>query len=238
MTNNWPMKSCFVGREKEIRKLTKALGKGRNAIVTGTYGIGRTRMIRRIAETMRRKRRFVFVDFSKTAGEVCGQLLAIFRPKASSGRVVRNARYRIGRNLLAGMRLPEGPKPVIVLDNIGRLTRQKLSFLRDLNMENRYLFVAVVESFLPEQSLFLLRACLFPSETIPIRHLTCKDAQSFFQSVAVTYGLSLTKADLAVLAQVPGGYPLGMRETAERLVKRDAEKTDWVPPELQDDPWK
>jgi len=55
------MKMCFVGREKEVRKLTKALEGGRHVIVTGPYGIGRTRMIRQIAETGRRERRFVFV---------------------------------------------------------------------------------------------------------------------------------------------------------------------------------
>ena len=68
------MKMCFVGREKEVRKLTKALEGGRHVIVTGPYGIGRTRMIRQIAETGRRERRFVFVDFSKTPGEVCEKL--------------------------------------------------------------------------------------------------------------------------------------------------------------------
>lgn len=232
------MGTCFVGREKEIRKLTKAIEGERHVIVTGSYGIGRTRMVRQVAESGNLKRRFVFVDFSKTPVEVCDKLLTAFRPKASSRRAVRNARYRIGRNLLAGMRLPEGPKPVIVLDNIGRLTRQKLSFLRDLNLENRYLFIAVVESFLPEHSLFLLRACLFPSETILLRHLTLRNAQGFFQCVAGRHGLSLTNDDLTVLARTSAGYPLGMRETAERLVKKNMGKADRLQPKSETNPWK
>lgn len=217
---------CFVGREKEIRKLTKVLEGGRHVIVTGHYGIGRTRIIRQIAEAGRRERRFVFVDFSKTPGEVCGKLLAAFRPKAPSGRSVRSARYRIGRNLLAGMSLPGGSKPAIVLDNIGRLTRQQLSFLRELNMENRYLFIAIVESFLSEQSLFRLRACLFPCETITLRHLTLQDSRVYFQCIARKHGLSLTNRDLTALAEASGGYPLGMRETAQRLVTRNEGKAD------------
>jgi len=225
------MKMCFVGREKEVRKLTKALEGGRHVIVTGPYGIGRTRMIRQIAETGRRERRFVFVDFSKTPGEVCEKLLAAFRPKAPSGRAIRSARYRIGRNLLAGMRLPDARKPVVVLDNIGRLTRQQLSFLRELNLENRYLFIAIVESFLIERSFFLLRACLFPSETIILHHLAIRDSYGYFQCIASEHHLSLTNHDLTILAEASGGYPLGMRETAQRLLKRNEGEADRVSPE-------
>jgi replication-associated recombination protein RarA len=224
------MKMCFVGREKEIRKLTKALEGGHHVIVTGPYGIGRTRLVRQVAKTGRRGRRFVFVDFSKTPGEVCEKLLAFFLPKTPSGRVVRSTRYRIGRNLLAGMRLPDERKPVVVLDNIGRLTRQQLSFLRDLNLENRYLFIAIVESFLPERPFFLLRACLFPSETIILHHLAIRDSYGYFQYVASKHHLSLTN-HVTFLAEAGGGYPLGMRETAQRLLKRHAGEADRVSPE-------
>jgi hypothetical protein len=222
---------CFAGREKETRKLLKALEAGRHVIVTGPYGIGRTRMVRQIAEAGRQERRFVFVDFSKTPGKVCEKLLAAFRPKAPSSRAVRSARYKIGRNLLAGMKLSGGRKPVVVLDNIGRLTRQRLSFLRDLNLENRFLFIAIAESFLSGHSLFLLRACLFPSETITLRHLSLRDARAYFQCFADKYGLSLTNKDLTALAETSGGYPLGMRETAQRLVKRNEGKADRFSPD-------
>jgi len=200
---------CFVGRQKEMRKLARALEQGRHVIVSGAYGSGRTRLVRHVAADSSAGRRFVFTDFSKTPGEVCGSLLAAFRPKAPSGRPVRSARYRTGRNLLAGMQLPKGPQPVIVLDNLGRLTRQKLSFLRDLNMEHRYLFIAIVESFLTERSLFLLRACLFPSETIALGHLPIRDACNYFQRLAARHGLDVADEDLLALAKASSGYPLG-----------------------------
>jgi len=222
---------CFVGRRKELQKLALALERGRHVIVSGPYGSGRTRLVRRAAADSSAGRRFVFTDFSKTPGAVCGSLLAAFRPKAPSGRPVRSARYRIGRNLLAGMQLPEGPKPVIVLDNLGRLTRQRLSFLRDLNMENRYLFIAIVESFMTERSLFLLRACLFPSETIALGHLPIRDACDYFQRFTARYGLDVANGDLLALAKVLGGYPLGMREAAERLLRRSKGKTESSPAE-------
>jgi len=220
---------CFVGRRKELQKLARALERGRHVIVSGPYGSGRTRLVRQAAADSAAGRRFVFADFSKTPGEVCGSLLAAFLPKAPSGRPVRSARYRTGRNLLAGMRLPEGPKPVIVLDNLGRLTRQKLSFLRDLNMERRYLFIAIVESFLTERSQFLLRACLFPSETISLGHLPMRDACDYFQRLADRHGLGVANGDLLVLAKATGGYPLGMRETAERLLRRRKGKPEASP---------
>jgi hypothetical protein len=220
-----------------MQKLARALERGRHVIVSGAYGSGRTRMVRQVAADGSGGRRFVFTDFSKTAGEVCEILLAAFRPKTASGRSVRSARYRIGRNLLAGMQLPEGPKPVIVLDNLGRLTRQKLSFLRDLNMENHYLFIAIVESFLKERSLFLLRACLFPSETIILGHLPIRDACDYFQRLADRHGLGVARDDLLALAKATGGYPLGMRETAERLLRRSKWKPGSSPVERGESAW-
>ena len=228
---------CFVGREKEVRKLTKALEGGRHVIVTGAYGIGRTRMVRQVVENGTQVRRIVFADFSKTPGDVCEKLLAFFLPRTPTGRVVRSAHYKIGRNLLAGMKLTDERKPVVVLDNIGRLTRQKLSFLRELNLENRYLFIAIVESFLPERSFFLLRACLFPSETITLRHLTVQDSRGYFQCVARKHGLSLMNHDLTFLAETSGGYPLGMSETAQRLLKRNRAEADRVSPEGGANSW-
>ena len=220
-----------------MQKLARALERGRHVIVSGAYGSGRTQMVRQVAADGSGGRRFVFTDFSKTPGEVCGSLLAAFRPKAPSGRPVRSAHYRVGRNLLAGMRLPEGPKPVIVLDNLGRLTRQKLSFLRDLNMEKHYLFIAIVESFLMQRSLFLLRACLLPSETIVLGHLPIRDVCDYFQHLADRHELGVARDDLLALAKATGGYPLGMRETAERLLRRSKEKPGSSPEERGEPAW-
>jgi len=215
-----------------MQKLACALEQGRHVIVSGAYGSGRTRMVHQAAADLSGERRFVFTDFSKTPGEVCGSLLADFRPKAPSGRPVRSAHYRTGRNLLAGMQLPEGPQPVIVLDNLGRLSRQKLSFLRDLNMEHRYLFIAIVESFLTERSLFLLRACLFPCATIALGHLPLRDACNYFQRLAARHGLGVARDDLLALAKMTGGYPLGMKETAERLLRRSKGPSGSSPEEV------
>jgi hypothetical protein len=188
-------------------------------------------MVRQAATGGLAGRRFVFTDFSKTPGEVCESLLAAFRPKTSSGRPVRSARYRTGRNLLAGLRFPDEQRPVIVLDNAGRMTRQQLTFLRELNLEKGYLFIAIVESFLSERSLFLLRACLFPSETIVLGHLPIRSALEYFQRFADKHGLGFTSDDLLFLAKSSGGYPLGMRETAERLRKKSGGKPDPSPTE-------
>lgn len=39
----------FVGREKETKKIIKALQQGNNIILTGKFGMGRTRLMRHVA---------------------------------------------------------------------------------------------------------------------------------------------------------------------------------------------
>ncbi|MCD6485804.1 MAG: ATP-binding protein [Syntrophobacterales bacterium] len=40
----------FVGREKETRQIVRALEKGGNVIITGKFGMGRTKLVRYVAD--------------------------------------------------------------------------------------------------------------------------------------------------------------------------------------------
>jgi hypothetical protein len=47
----------------------------------------------------------------------------------------------------------------------------------------------------------------------------------------------LTNHDLTFLAEASGGYPLGMSETAQRLLKRNRAEADRVSPEGGANSW-
>lgn len=229
---------CFVGRRREMGRLIRCLKQGRNVIVSGIYGSGRTRMVRQVAAAAPEGFLFIFTDFSRTPGAVCRQLLdALGQRSSSSRRHVSPLRYRTGRNLLAGLEPAGRGRPVIVLDNIGRLTRQQLTFLRELNLGGRYLFVAIVESFLPAPSLFLIRACLYPSEMISVGRLPLREACEFFRRFSAEHGLNAADDDLLVLAKASRGYPLGMREAAERLLARGRRNGRSNVPQEEGSPW-
>jgi ABC-type transport system involved in cytochrome c biogenesis ATPase subunit len=51
----------FVGRTCELRRLARLLDKGRNVVLTGVYGSGRTTLLRQLAGK-ERSRQFVFWD--------------------------------------------------------------------------------------------------------------------------------------------------------------------------------
>lgn len=69
------------------------------------------------------------------------------------------APYRSVRTRLARDRRVSGI-PVVVLDDIGRLTHAKWELLRFLTGTPRLRIVAIVESFLPDRDVTRLRAVL------------------------------------------------------------------------------
>lgn len=215
------MTMCFVGREIEIRKLSVALEKGLNVIVMGHYGIGRTSLVKAVSRKDLNYRRFVFVDFSKTAGETCKKLVAELQPALGARKDLRTLRYKSCRYLLVNIDFPNQQKPVIVLDNIAKLTKQQLLFLRHLILEKRFHFVAIVESFLTKHALFLLRAALYPSEMITLGHLNQQNTCAYFHCLSLKHHMQWTEDQIAFMSKTAGGYPLGMREFAQRKLNAD-----------------
>jgi len=71
----------FYGREKEISKIKRALEKRENIVITGKYGIGRTSLIKYLADITSKKWQFIFTDFSKTPSSVCNEILWNISPK-------------------------------------------------------------------------------------------------------------------------------------------------------------
>jgi hypothetical protein len=211
----------FVGREKEIRQIEEALEEGNNVIVLGKYGMGRTRLIKHIADTMKDRWRFVFVDFSRTPGSVCNYLLAELFPMQKFDR--EYTRYRPSRFRIATLALDDNRKHVVVLDNIGKLSAQKLDLIRYITWEKRFQFVSIVESFLPSNHLFRLRAWMNPSILITLHHLSTSSVVRFFQQLSKEHHLGWTEGQIKNLAEVTGGYSLRMQEIANRELERNGQ---------------
>jgi len=206
----------FVGRENETKKIIRTLEKGNNVILMGKYGMGRTTLIKHIANITQDGWRFVFTDFSQTPGNVCQELLKALIPKKRYGKDRKQRRYKSGRFLIANIDGKDKRKHGIVLDNIAKLTRPKLAFIRYLAWEKRFQFIAIAEMFLPEDDLFLLRAELMPADVITLPHLPEKDAREFFRTVSNKRGFEWSEEYIQMLAETTKGYPLGMKETVER----------------------
>jgi hypothetical protein len=184
----------FVGREKETRQMIKALKRGDNVILMGKYGIGRTSLTRHVAEIGRHQWNFISLDFSQTPAKVCNHLADHLLPKKDGEAMAyRQHRFRIANLVFDGQR-----QSVLVLDDIGKLSPQKVELIRYLAMAKRFRFVAVVENFLKAD----------------------KPTREFFRHYSLKHYFGWTEGEISSLAEMSGGYPLGMKEVVARRLAR------------------
>ncbi|HOG08194.1 MAG: ATP-binding protein [Syntrophales bacterium] len=206
----------FVGREKDTARIIRALERGQNVVLTGIHGIGKTILIKHIAALTEKNWRFVFVDFSLAPTQVCRRLLKEFISAGRSTGEIEARTYKSLRYLTANIALKDSRQHIIVLDNLARLTAAKASLLRYLILEKRYLFVAIAETFLPARDLFRLRAELLPAIDVVVKRLPIEETIAFFNDARRRYKLPWTDADVRMLSEASGCYPLGMKDTVSR----------------------
>jgi len=201
----------FVGRKCEKKKIIEALKTGKNIILGGKYGIGRTTLIQEIARILVEERTFVFVDFSRTPGKMSEILFRELglasrqNPRKKTG--YKPMRYRIGSATWPGKH-----KPVIVLDNLAKLTVPKAIFLDYLESEQHFQFIAIVENFIERKDVQKLKALLIPSISLTLRRLNKKDIEHALQRYADSHHLDWTRSHIQTLTTLSNGYPLGLAE--------------------------
>lgn len=210
----------FAGRLKEIAQASHELVLGNNLIIAGKYGIGRTALLRRLAEQEKTRRRYAFADFSRSRADVCRELLAQLFPKLCAERFGEYQPYKWARYRVAKHPLKDKRQHVLVLDNIAKLTAQKLDLIHYIEFEKRFRFVAIVEDFLHPDQLFLLRAALIPVSTLRIEYLDTHSVREYFCHYAEKSGLDWTDEEIDTLVEAAGGYPLRMEEIAARAIQR------------------
>jgi hypothetical protein len=110
---------------------------------------------------------------------------------------------------------------VIILDNIGKITKQKLDFIRDIQFDGQLQFIAITESFLPAGDLFLLRSALYPSRLLNLGNLSKTETLSYFRIVSQRKNFGWGDSVIQMLAASTEGYPLLMRERLEREMQRN-----------------
>ena len=209
----------FVGREKEIRQIKEALEGGKNVIVSGKYGMGRTSLIKQVAEMMQEEWRFLFLDFSETPGNLCQHLIVKLWPEMECRGRNGFSKYRSARFRIVSLDFNDSRKHVLVLDNIAKLSAQKVDFIRYLAWAKRFQFVAIVESFVSDDDLLRLRVRLYPAEIIMLQHLSKRNVYEFYQGLSEQHRFHWAEAHIKNLAEITGGYPLRMKEVALRQLR-------------------
>ena len=201
----------FIGRESEKKKIVESLNDGKNIILGGKFGIGRSSLIKEIAKILAKERKFIFVDFSQTPGKMSDKLMK----ELGLSIILKNKdkmRYKSMRYRIANAKSAKKQNPVIVFDNIAKITTQKTIFLRHLILEQNYQFIAIVENFLPQDNLFELKAQFIPAVTLILRHLKKDDIENILHVYAEQYHFNWTDNHIHNLSALSDGYPLGLVE--------------------------
>lgn len=205
-----------VGREREAARLAAALADGRNVVLSGKYGSGRTALVRHVAETSFGRLRFAFCDLAAPPREAWAALAAALVPERRRASASRRGGFRTLRARVLGAPLSDGPPPVVVLDDVGRLTPARLDLVRRLSVTDRFRFVAIVERHLPEAERARLLTCLAPVERLRLGPLPLPAVRDFLARASAERGLGWGPERIAAVATGTGGHPLSMRLALER----------------------
>ena len=206
----------FVGRKREIAAVKKSLKQKRNVVMAGRYGVGRTSLVKQIARLHSSTWQFLFADFSKTVARSCNEMINQLASAGPRTQEHSYTRLMYAKDILMERKEAADLPRVIVLDNIGKISRPKLAFLRDVRLESDLLFIAITESFLPEVDLFRLRATLYPSDLLTLHNLKRKEIIAFFRNFSQRKRLGWSESLIQRLAASTGGYALLMQNIAQR----------------------
>lgn len=209
----------FVGRKSEKRKIIESLEEGKNIILGGKYGIGRTSLAKEISRFMFDKRKFVFVDFSQTPGKMSEKLMKELGLSVKLKKKSTNMNYKSMRYRIANVKISNKQNPVIVFDNIAKITSAKIIFLRHLLLEQHFQFLAIIKNFLPKKDLSELKVQLVPEETLILRYLKVNDVENLLRNFANQLHFNWTNHYIHNLAILSDGYPLGLAEMLKEKLK-------------------
>lgn len=189
----------FVGRTHELRRLARLLDEGRNVVLTGVYGSGRTTLLRQFAGK-ERSRQFVFWDSRNSQ-----RALRITVEKLYAVRTVHNR---------PGDRTP----PVVVIDDVVQVTTQRLRSLRELLRAHRCQIIVIVEGSVPRGDVTRLRVALDAARLVGLGPLSRSATERYFSLVAREHNLGWNLDEIRSTARSTHGHPLIMRATLEAAV--------------------
>jgi hypothetical protein len=193
------MLTPFVGRTRELRHLAQLFDEGRNVVLTGVYGSGRTALLRQLAGK-ERGRQFVFWDSRSSQ-------------RALWTTVERFCTVRAGWNEPGDLR-----RPMVVVDDVVQITTQRLRSLRELVGAHRCQIIVIVERSVPISDVTRLRVALDAACLVCLGPLTRSATERYFSLGARAHTLGWNLDEIRSTARSTHGHPLIMRDTLEAAV--------------------
>lgn len=218
LTGSRPPRFPFVGRERETAYIRSEVEAGRNVILTGPFGIGRTSIVENAARLMAETWLLATADCERPPVEVWRQLFGELFPKKRARPGTERKPMRWLRAAVMHRR-PEDPRRhALLLDNLSRITTMRLDMVRRLSA--RFPVIAIVEAFAPEEGLAALRRALGARKILRIGSLGPAATKRFLVECSRLHDLGWGAGEIRGLARAVAGFPLGMRDLVAAEIHR------------------
>jgi energy-coupling factor transporter ATP-binding protein EcfA2 len=206
----------FVGRERETARILAAVSAGRHVVITGKFGMGKTALARHVAGLAAPDRPFLFASSSLSPARIC-EALVLQLPTLRRGRAGRKAPVASYLSLRARLVAApsNGPAPVVVLDDVSRVTAPKAGLIHQLDLAG-ILLIVLLDTGLPERDRTRLLVRLEPAEKVHLGPLDLTASAELFERLSTHYRLGWSTRQIEGLARASGGYPLRIHEIATR----------------------
>ncbi len=206
----------FGGRERELATLNVALAEDRRVLIYGSFGMGRSSLVRRFAEL--HKARYLFARTSMKDGShrACRKLFDAFVSSLPVSRRPRVSPIRFGqcRAELLGLCTRHQGQILVLLDDLCRASSPVRILIQDLIRVETLRLVVIPDPSLPERDRSRLEAWLYPLCRLELRRLGRTESETFFRLVAEQACQTFSDAELRAMRDRSGGYPLLMMQEA------------------------
>jgi len=203
----------FVGRQRELRSALKVLRLNRSLIVEGPFGIGKTTFAKKVATNFESIALYCsFEDNALAIVEYLNrQIIKYYRPGGA----------RLGTQIQKFLKATEGKRALIIIDDVWKVTIQKVRFFKRLNENQNCQFILVSE-VRDKSALLLVKSIAWNNETIRLGKLSKEESHALFE-VSLNHFKDQKIISVKKLVESCGGYPLGIIETV-RLVQNKSKK--------------
>jgi len=183
----------FVGRSRELSRLRTLLDARRNIVLTGTFGSGRTALVRRLADMNAGAYHFVFVDGNSTRREI--------------DRQIRTAASRVSGRVVG------------VLDDVVAVTTPRLRFLSAEVQSDHASWLVIVERSLDATALERLRGALGAAALIRLGPLSQAAAERLVSDGLRARHIEWDVTSLRAFARTAHGHALTLRMGVEAVLR-------------------
>ena len=207
----------FVGRKKELKETIRALSGGKHVFVYGPFGIGKSTFSRAALNHLGLP--FLHISLEQTAKKMSEDLAKQITACEYARAIKRRERHVVARGhdriwdsdsfsaLKGRIKLLSTRNRVVLVDNLTKMTHQKLSFLNFL-VSQEFSFIVPVDRTAEAGGVQAIRTLCYNHFRINLPNLSTRESLELAGALRSELGIGPNPIQNAAWARQFHGYPL------------------------------